>query len=282
MNDDFKVIPKINDVEPEISENKFTKIPSDEPISEEVLEKAQKIITDNDEIAEFNKEVLGQLESPLIVHKKGDASYEDCSAVFEMNETHNDDSRPTLKRHRFKKTPKKSGGALKFFVIIIVVAAAVFAGLCYSGVVDISNVNNSSTTSDTAVSTTESTTTIEQKYSGTIVIKKNYIFVDGKEVDGIKGLQEALKYKDVSTTAYEIIIEGTADEFSEDFYNYEVYPYLVDMGFIGEDTKVEHIQSTGLIAQDETTTKAKKKKKQTEKKNTSDENTPSSTSENDN
>lgn len=250
MSDEFKIIPDIENSNSEIINA------SDSPIPEEVLEKAQKIITDNDEIAAFNKEVLGQLESPLIVHKKGDASYEDCSVAFEMNETHNEEVRPTLKRHRFKKTQKKRGGTLKVFVVVVVVLASVFAGLCYSGTINISNIGNSATESTTDdIDTTQSTTSIEEKYKGTIVVKKNYIFVDGVEVDGIDGLQKALKYKDASTTAYTIIIEGTADDFSENFYNYEVYPYLLDLGFIGDDTNVEHIHSTGLISENETTTK---------------------------
>ena len=32
-------------------------------------------MTDNDEIAAFNKEVLGELEPPLVVHKKSDTPH---------------------------------------------------------------------------------------------------------------------------------------------------------------------------------------------------------------
>ena len=65
-----------------------------------------KPLTDNEEIKEFNKEVLGKLDSPLVVHIKGDASYEEDTSAFEMNETHTDEERPTLMRHRFRKEKK--------------------------------------------------------------------------------------------------------------------------------------------------------------------------------
>ena len=83
-----------------VGENEFAPMPSDEPISEQAFKKAEKIMTDNDEIAAFNKEVLGQLESPLIVHKKTDASYDENATAFEMSETHVDEDKPTLTRHR--------------------------------------------------------------------------------------------------------------------------------------------------------------------------------------
>ena len=69
-----------------------------------------------------------KLDSPLIVHKKSDASYQDTASEAEMNETHSDDEGPTLERHRFKKKGKKKGKGL-VIVIIIVILAAVFAGL---------------------------------------------------------------------------------------------------------------------------------------------------------
>lgn len=78
-----------------------------------------------------------------------------------------------------------------------------------------------------------------------------YIFVDGTEVDGIQGLTESLKYLDKSTTAYEIIIEGTQNSYESSYYNSDILGCLTQLGFYGDDTKVEHVESTGLMSKDE-------------------------------
>lgn len=210
------------------------------------IEEAEKIITVNDEIAEFNKTVLGQLESPLIVHKKSDASYDEKVSVPEMYETHSDEKKPTLMRHRFKKE-KKSKSSLVVPLVIIVILASVFAGLYVSGNITFDTKQDVTKQKET---TTEATTSIEEKYQGTIVVKNMYIFVDGTEVNGIEGLQDELKYLDKSETAFSIIDENA----NVNFLNYEILPLLEQMGFYGEQTEITHIQSTGLIAQEETTT----------------------------
>ena len=49
-----------------------------------------------------------QLDAPLVVHKKSDASYQDGGINVDMNETHiEEEKKPTLERHRFKKDPNK-------------------------------------------------------------------------------------------------------------------------------------------------------------------------------
>ncbi len=219
---------------------------TDTPISEAELKKAEKIITDNDEIAQFNKEVLGKLESPLIVHKKSDASYEDTASAHEMSETHTDEARPTLKRHRFKKDKKKKNHWIAPILIIVIAAAAV-TGLYYSGAFTPAQ-KEEKTNADT-VTTAETTTSLQHAYQGKIVIKNTYIFVDGVEVNGIEGLQDALKYVDPSPTAYEIVKEDA----NSDFLNNDVLPLMLDMGFYDESTVISTIASTGLMAQEETT-----------------------------
>lgn len=211
----------------------------------------KKVITDNDEIEELNKTVLGKLESPLIVHKRSDASYEESALNLEMSETHTDEDRPTLMRHRFRKNRKQKHVGLKVFILIVVILAAVFAALYYTGNITF---NTKETTKKTTETTTEITTSLEEAYQGKIVIKNTYIFVDGAEVNGIEGLQNALKYEDPSPTAYEIVIEGSSEDFEDDFYNYEVLPILQNLGFYDESTVVTHIESTGLMAAAETTT----------------------------
>ena len=49
-----------------------------------------------------------KLDSPLVVHKKGDASYQEENNEVSMQNTHvdEDSDAPTLERHRFKKEKK--------------------------------------------------------------------------------------------------------------------------------------------------------------------------------
>lgn len=243
---------KIKITIPEYSGEEFAPdaAPSNEtaaPVEE--IKKAEKILTDNDEIAAFNKEVLGELEPPLVVHKKSDTSYDNNNnSVLEMNDTHIDDTKPTLTRHRFKKDDKKKGKGAVAVIFIAVVVVAVFAALYFTGNIPL---NNSKSNSQSSSQTSETTTSLQQKYAGTIVVKGMYIFVDGTEVDGIQGLTESLKYLDKSTTAYKIIIEGTQNSYESSYYNSDILGCLTQLGFYGDDTKVEHVDSTGLMSKDE-------------------------------
>lgn len=243
---------KIKITTPEYSGEEFTPdaAPSNEPAAPvEEIKKAEKILTDNDEIAAFNKEILGELEPPLVVHKKSDTSYDNNNnSVIEMNDTHIDDTKPTLTRHRFKKDNKKNGKSAVIVIFIAVVIVAVFAALYFTGNISL---NNSKSNPQSSSQTSETTTSLQQKYAGTIVVKGMYIFVDGTEVDGIQGLTEALKYLDKSTTAYEIIIEGTQNSYESSYYNSDILSCLTQLGFYGDDTKVEHVDSTGLMSKDE-------------------------------
>ncbi len=235
-------------------ENKITEEMMDNIIQEVKEEQKsaddekQKIVTDNDEIKEFNKTVLGRLDSPLIVHKKGDASYEESTAAFEMNETHTDEARPTLTRHRFKKEKKNHSGAYTVLIIVVLLAVA-FAALYFTG--NIKFEKNTTTVSEPETeSTTETTTSLQEAYKGKIVVKDMYIFVDGEEVDGIAGLQDALAYETPNPTAYEIIDEHA----NADYLNFEILPIMEKMGFYDSATVITHIAKTGLIAYAETTT----------------------------
>ncbi len=188
-----------------------------------------------------------KLDAPLVVHKPSDASYKKAeSPEVTMNDTRVEDNAPTLKRHRFQKTEsEKANKSFVFFLAIIVIAVGI--GILYAtGGLNFSK----SEVTTTAPSTTEEVTSIEEVYDGTIVIKNRFIFVDGYEVDGIKGLQNELKYVDKSTTAYIIIDEGADASYLND----EILPVLMNLGFYGEDTEITHKESTGLIAYDETTT----------------------------
>lgn len=239
----------------------------DVPPTEEEFKSAEEILSNSEEIATQNLEELEQLESPLIVHKVTDASYQQTASDITMDDTHIDEDGPTLERHRFRKEPKKNKGGLKFLLLLVVIAVSVFAGLYYGGVI---NFDKEQSTTKATETTVETTTSIVQAYEGKIVVKKTFIFVDGVEVDGIEGLQAALKYVDPSPTAYEIVKEDA----NADFLNYDILPLMKDMGFYEENTVISTIVSTGLIAEKEKTTVPKPlttKEKTTKEKTTKTE-----------
>ena len=70
-----------------------------------------------------------KLDSPLVVHKKGDASYQEEGNEVSMQNTHvdEDSDAPTLERHRFKKEKKKK--KWPYVLAVIVVAAVVVIAL---------------------------------------------------------------------------------------------------------------------------------------------------------
>ena len=178
-----------------------------------------------------NKE---KLDNPLVVHNKNDASYENSDENLTMSKTHTKQEGPTLERHRFKKDRSKSSKKFLAFIIIVLILAVAFCVLYFTG--------------NISFNSTKTTTTLEQAYAGTIVVKNTYIFVDGEEVEGIEGMQEALRLQEPSTTAYTII----NDSADTNFIDNEVVPVLLDMGFYDENTNVTH-KSTALIPSELTT-----------------------------
>ena len=232
-------------------------------MSDEIKVSEEKSVSE--ELKEFNKEVLGKLDSPLVVHRKGDASYEENAAQYEMNETHTGEERPTLQRHRFKKEKKKSNAPIVIIILFVVLAAAL-AGLYFSGNIRFDAQQTTGTA--TTAQTTEGASEELDRFNGTIVIKDVYIFVDGEEVDGSGELQRALRYEEPNPRRYKLILENE----NSSFYNFEVLPILENMGFFDDTTEVEHVSSTGLIADAETTTlppettESKKKNKKKNKK----------------
>ena len=75
-----------------------------------------------------------KLDSPLVVHKKDDASYQETAGEIDMNVTHEDEDSnvPTLERHRFRKE-KKSHNGVWIFIAVVAIAVAVICALVYSG-----------------------------------------------------------------------------------------------------------------------------------------------------
>lgn len=205
---------------------------------------------------EDNKE---KLDSPLVVHKKTDASYDESVSDYTMEETHIEEEQPTLERHRFKKDNKNGSKKPLVVAIIILVLVVVFGALYLTGNISL---KKTSDYKKPVTTTTQTTTSLQEAYKNTIVVKGTYIFVDGVEVDGIEGLQDALKYEDQSTTRYTIIDED-ADSI---FLNDNVLPILQSMKFYDKNTKITHKESTGLMSKEEIVAQKKAEKKEAEKK----------------
>ncbi|MGN0531569.1 MAG: hypothetical protein ACI4IN_02085 [Eubacterium sp.] len=213
------------------------------------------------------------VENPLVVHKESDSSYQKSTDDYTMDDTHFEDEMPTLERHRFKKEQNKNNKAPFIIALIIIVAASVLGALYLTGVIGNKDVD---TTTIKASTTREQTTTLQEAYKDTIVVKKTYIFVDGEEVDGIDGLQSALKYETPNTTRYTIIDEDADPSFLND----NVLPILFQMKFYDEKTIITHKNITGLVAEDEKTTvpTTKKQKSNNSKKESTSKSSAKSTS----
>lgn len=184
-----------------------------------------------------------KLDSPLVVHKEGDASYQECASDFDMNATHTDEDSdvPTLQRHRFRKE-KKSKKGLWIILCLIAVVVAVFCALIQSGTI--------------SLKTPEPTTKVERTYttqkqndfSGIITIKGFYIFFEGEEIDGVQALEKELKYIDKNK---KFIIQD--ENANNNFLNYDILPLFTKYEIKYETT---HIVSSGLKSKYETTTKS--------------------------
>ncbi|MCM1114374.1 MAG: hypothetical protein NC397_02635 [Clostridium sp.] len=199
-----------------------------------------------------------RLDSPLVVHKKDDASYQETASDIDMSATHIDDESedmPTLERHRFRKE-KKSHGGVWVIIALLAVAAAIIGALVYSGVLPLNK--QEPTTKVERTYTTEA----ENKFKGVITIKTTYIFFEGREVDGLQGLEKEIKYLDPG--AKFVIEDENADS---NFLNLEVLSLLSQYGV---DYEITHIVSSGLESKYETTaakiTEAKKEKTKTTSK----------------
>lgn len=181
--------------------------------------------------------------SPLVVHKKNDASYQETANEVGMQTTHIDEDssdEPTLERHRFKKKKKKKHPIV--IVIIVLLIAAVFFALVKFNVISLNNNKNKTT----APQTTKSYMAEEEnKFEGVITVKGNYIFFEGVEVEGVDGLEREVKYLDEGTSF--VIQDEHADS---NLLNFEILSMLSKYKF---NYDITHIASSGLVSVYETT-----------------------------
>lgn len=213
------------------------------------------------------------LDSPLVVHKESDASYQEAASEVSMSSTHSDEDGedfPTLERHRFRKK-KKSKKSIVFVIAVIAVIAGVVCALYYSG-----SIGGGKRTDETTTKKTY-TTKAENKFEGIITVKGSYIFFEGKEIDGIRALEREIKYLDKGT---KFIIQDENADFNLltlDNSNKAGGSILSLLAKYGIDYDVTHIVSSGLMSKYETTAptssstsknESKTKKKTAQKKTT--------------
>lgn len=183
------------------------------------------------------------LDSPLVVHKETDASYEENNTELNVNITHIDEDTATLERHRFKKVKKKSKAPYVVCAILIIIA--VLAGLYFGGVIP--NFFDNNETTAPVIENSESTTEAN-RFEGIITVKGTYLFFEGKEINGTEELISEIKYADENTSF--IIQDENADST---FLNDEILPVLTSYNIQYE---VKYIVSSGLMSAKETTTSA--------------------------
>lgn len=180
------------------------------------------------------------LDSPLVVHKADDASYQETATEVGMQTTHTDDDSdaPTLERHRFKKVKKKKKWP---YILLAIIAAAVIivVVLVNKGVI---NIGEKETTTQAKKSYT---TQAENQFEDTITVKGTYLFFEGVEVDGIGGLEREIKYLDKGTKF--IVQDESADS---NFLNFEVLSLLSEYEM---DYDITYVMSSGLTSKYETT-----------------------------
>lgn len=182
-----------------------------------------------------------RLDSPLVVHKKDDASYQETAGEVDMSVTHEDEDSnvPTLERHRFRKE-KKSHNGVWIFIAVIAIAVAVVCALVYSGKISFKEKETTTQPERTYVAQEEN------KFEGIITIKDTYIFFEGTEVDGLSGLEREIKYLDPGT---KFTVQD--EHANSDFLNLDVLSMLSKYEI---DYEITHIVSSGLESAYEVTT----------------------------
>lgn len=181
-----------------------------------------------------------KLDSPLVVHKKSDASYQEAQTEVEMQTTHidEDSDAPTLERHRFKKVKKKKKWPY-VLVVLVVALIVVLAVMFNNGTIKLPQ---HQTTSETKKSYT---TEVPNSFADTITVKGTYLFYEGNELDDIGALEREIKYQDENKTF------TVQDEHADsNFLNKEVLPLLTKYNM---KYNVTYIESSGLISKYETT-----------------------------
>ena len=177
-----------------------------------------------------------ELDSPLVVHKERDASYNGCPNFDLMNKTVTDetDSLPSIERHRFKKKKKNPNKNKIITIVLLVVLVAVCVG------VTVHFVNNGkSNDKKNSVTTEETTKSLQEEFKNTITVQGTTIYYEAEVINNVVELENNIKFLPKDT---QIIIQN--EHADSDFFE-SVKEVVLQCEFENEP-KVEFIQSSGL------------------------------------
>lgn len=177
-----------------------------------------------------------ELDSPLVVHKPSDASYQETANSVDVDFTHTDSGEvATLERHRYRKVkkPKK----WPYVVVAVVIAVAILLSVLYfTGVFKPKNDEGENVSNTQVVE--------ENRYENIITVKGTYLFFEGEEINGAQELESNIKYLEDSDKF--IVQNENADEV---FLKQEILPLLDNYGI---KYQVKTVVSSGLHSQFET------------------------------
>lgn len=177
-----------------------------------------------------------ELDSPLVVHKESDASYNGCPNFDLMNKTAIDenDTAPSIERHRFKKKKKNPNKNKIITIVLLVVLVAVCVGVTVHFVNDSkSNENKNSVTAE------ETTKSLSEVFKNTITVQGTTIYYEVEVIDNVVELESNIKFLPKDT---QIIIQN--EHADSDFFE-SVKEVVLQCEF-EKEPKVEFIQSSGL------------------------------------
>lgn len=177
-----------------------------------------------------------ELDSPLVVHKESDASYNGCPNFDLMNKTAIDenDTAPSIERHRFKKKKKNPNKNKIITIVLLVVLVAVCVG------VTVHFVNNSkSNENKNSVTAEETTKSLSEVFKNTITVQGTTIYYEAEVIDNVVELESNIKFLPKDT---QIIIQN--EHADSDFFE-SVKEVVLQCEF-EKEPKVEFIQSSGL------------------------------------
>lgn len=177
-----------------------------------------------------------ELDSPLVVHKESDASYNGCPNFDLMNKTaiEENDTAPSIERHRFKKKKKNPNKNKIITIVLLVVLVAVCVG------VTVHFVNNSkSNENKNSVTAEETTKSLSEVFKNTITVQGTTIYYEAEVIDNVVELESNIKFLPKDT---QIIIQN--EHADSDFFE-SVKEVVLQCEF-EKEPKVEFIQSSGL------------------------------------
>lgn len=191
-------------------------------------------------MSEQKLDSIEQLDNPFVVHKESDASYNGCPNLNMLTETRDDedDVRPTIERHRFKKK-KKNPNKTKTITIVLL-SVVVIVCVCVVVYFVRGAVSQNPTKNEPETETV--TESLRERFRNTVTVQGTTIFFEGEEMTDVAELRNYLSLLPSDT---QVIIQ---DEHADTDFFQTVQETVYACGF-EKDPDVEYIESSGLVAQ---------------------------------